>query len=37
LEKCSQGPNIRINDEVISGVTEEKLKEIFENLVLAKL
>jgi len=37
LERCSQGPNIRINDEVVSGVTEDKIREIFENQVMAKI
>jgi NADH:ubiquinone oxidoreductase subunit E len=37
LERCSQGPNIRINDEVVSGATEDKIKEIFEKQVLAKI
>ncbi|MGQ9747537.1 MAG: [FeFe] hydrogenase, group A [Candidatus Caldatribacteriaceae bacterium] len=37
LERCSQGPNIRVNDEVISGVSEENLREVFEREVLEKI
>lgn len=37
LEKCSQGPNIRINDQVITGVDEKKIQEIFEKMVLAQV
>jgi NADH:ubiquinone oxidoreductase subunit E len=28
LKACGKGPNIRVNDELISGVTPEKLMEI---------
>lgn len=37
LERCSQGPNIRINDEVISGVNDENLERIFEEEILSKV
>ena len=37
LERCSQGPNIRVNDEIISGVNEENLERIFEQEVLNKV
>lgn len=31
LKACGKGPNIRVNDELISGVTPEKLMEIIKN------
>lgn len=37
LERCSQGPNIRVNDEIISGVTEANLQDIFEQEILSKI
>ncbi|HSV30739.1 MAG TPA: [FeFe] hydrogenase, group A [Atribacteraceae bacterium] len=37
LEHCSEGPNIRVNDEVLTGVSGENLREIFETAVMAKL
>lgn len=37
LERCSQGPNIRVNDEVISGVNEENLERIFNEEILSKV
>lgn len=37
LERCSQGPNIRVNDEVISGVNEENLERIFNEEILSKI
>lgn len=37
LEKCAQGPNIRINEEVVTGVSLDNLRKIFEEKVLSKL
>jgi NADH-quinone oxidoreductase subunit G len=37
LERCVKGPNIRVNEEIVSGVGEENLKEIFENIILVRL
>lgn len=37
LERCAKGPNIRVNEEVVSGVSEENLREIFENIILPEL
>ena len=37
LEHCTEGPNIRINEEVFSGVSKDKLRQIFEEVVLSKL
>jgi NADH-quinone oxidoreductase subunit G len=37
LERCSQGPNIRVNDAVISGVREENLRDIFEREIFSKV
>ncbi|NSW75510.1 MAG: iron hydrogenase small subunit [Candidatus Atribacteria bacterium] len=37
LERCSQGPNIRVNDEVISGVNEENLERVFNEEILSKV
>ncbi len=37
LEKCAQGPNIRINEEVVTGVSMDNLRKIFEEKILSKL
>jgi NADH-quinone oxidoreductase subunit G len=37
LEKCAQGPNIRINEEIVTGVSAENVRKIFEEKVLSKL
>ena len=37
LERCSQGPNIRVNEDIISGVTEETLPTIFQRNILSQL
>jgi NADH-quinone oxidoreductase subunit G len=37
LERCTEGPNIRINEEVFSGISKDNLRQIFEEAVLSKL
>ncbi len=37
LEGCSQGPSIRINDEVIGGVTADRVESVLKEHVLPKL
>lgn len=37
LERCTEGPNIRINEKVFSGVSKDNLRQIFEEAVLSKL
>lgn len=37
LGKCTDGVTIKVNDEIISGVSVDNFNEIFENCVLSKL
>ncbi len=37
LERCAEGPNIRINEDIVTGVEEHNLREIFEKAVMSKL
>ncbi|HBE76656.1 MAG TPA: ferredoxin, partial [Firmicutes bacterium] len=37
LEGCSQSPSIRINEEIIEGVTSDKVAGIFKKKVLDKV
>jgi NADH:ubiquinone oxidoreductase subunit E len=37
LGHCQNGPNIQINDELISGVTPQRAKELIEEVILPQV